>query len=88
MGALVHGITAEGVDLTLVNTNPVSAREVVVQTGAYAEHDCVSVTAGGRQVEVGDSQFSARLAPGAGERLSIRMQRFANQPTFAFPWDR
>ena len=88
VGALVHQITAEGIDLTLVNTNPVGAREVVVQTGAYAEHDCVSVTAGSRRVEVGDSQFSVRLAPGAGERLSIRMKRFANQPTFAFPWDR
>jgi hypothetical protein len=88
VAALVEQITAKGITLTLVNTNPVNARELIVQTGAYAEHECVSVTAGGRQVEIGDSQFTVRLAPGSGERFSIRIQRFANQPTFTFPWNR
>ena len=88
VAALVHRISPQGIDLTLVNTNPVSARELVVQTGAYAEHDCVAVTAGDRRVKIDDSQFTVRLAPGSGERLSIRMKRFANQPTFKFPWSR
>ncbi len=26
------------------------------------------------------------LAPGAGNRLTITMRRYANPPTFAFPW--
>ncbi len=71
-----------------MNTNPVSARKVIVQTGAYAEHDAVTVTAGDREIEIADSHFTVDLKPGAGERLSIRMKRFVNTPTFRFPWDR
>jgi hypothetical protein len=29
-----------------------------------------------------------RLAPGAGESLTVAMKRYANAPTAAFPWDR
>ena len=39
LAALVEAINPEGITLTLVNTNPVSARKVIVQTGAYAEHE-------------------------------------------------
>jgi hypothetical protein len=28
-----------------------------------------------------------RLAPGAGAKLTIRMKRFANDPTLSFPWE-
>ena len=88
VAALVDSIRPDGVTLTLVNTNPVSARKVIVQTGAYAEHDAVTVTAGDREIEIADSHFTVDLKPGAGERLSIRMKRFVNTPTFRFPWDR
>ena len=88
LAALVEAINPEGITLTLVNTNPVSARKVIVQTGAYAEHEAVAVAARDRQIEVADSHFTVDLQPGAGERLSIRMKRFVNQPTFRFPWNR
>jgi len=88
VAALVDHIDADGVSLTLVNSNVVNARKLIVQTGSYAEHEAVSVDAGGDVIEVGDSQFAVHLAPGAGQRLRIRMKRFANQPTFRFPWDR
>ena len=29
---------------------------------------------------------TVRLAPGAGGRLTLRMRRYAERPTFAFPW--
>ena len=88
VAALVESVDPDGITLTLVNTNPVSARKVIIQTGAYAEHQAVTVTAGAGEITVADSQFTAVLQPGAGERLSIRMKRFVNQPTFRFPWDR
>jgi hypothetical protein len=34
------------------------------------------------------SVLSARLAPGAGAKLTLSMKRYANQPTATFPWDR
>jgi len=28
-----------------------------------------------------------RLAPGAGAKLTIKMKRFANDPSLSFPWE-
>ncbi|MDA1315424.1 MAG: hypothetical protein O2968_19010 [Acidobacteria bacterium] len=86
VAALVEKITPRGVEVTLVNVNPVSARRLVVQTGAYAEHRCVKVLAGGIETAVNDSSFEVRLAPGAGSRLVIAMERYANQPALAHPY--
>ena len=88
VAALVDHIDTDGISLTLVNSNVVNPRKLIVQTGSYAEHQAVSVDADGEVTQVGDSHFTVRLAPGAGQRLRIRMKRFANQPTFRFPWDR
>ena len=84
-GALVEQVRSDGITLLLVNTNAVNSRELIVQTGAYAEHDAVAVIVNGQRTEVGDSMFAVRLGAGAGARLTIRMKRYANQPTFAFP---
>jgi hypothetical protein len=74
--------------LTLVNVNPSEAREVVVQGGAYAEHQFASVEAGEKSIPIDRSSFAVRLAPGAGQRLTIHMRRYANAPTLSAPWDR
>ncbi len=88
VAALVERIRPEAVTLTLINTSPFEYRTVTVQTGAYAEHHAVSVAAGGRTFPVDAPYFSVRLAPGAGDTLTIHLQRYAHQPTLAFPWDR
>ena len=88
VAALVEKILADSVVLTIVNTSPVHARNVVVQTGAFAEHQALSIEAGGRKVPVDASHFTVRLAAGAGETITIAMKRYANQPTAVFPWDR
>ena len=88
VGALVEQVRPEGISLLLVNTSPVESRSLIVQTGAYAEHDAVTVTVGDQQFEVRDSQFQVRLSAGSGARLTIGMKRYVNQPTFAFPWNR
>ena len=74
VGALVEQVRPDGITLLLVNTNPVTSRKLVVQTGAYAEHDAVTVAVGEQHVEVGDSQFKVRLGAGSGARLSIRIE--------------
>lgn len=87
VGALVEKIGPSEVVLTLVNTNPVYARMVLVQMGAYGEHQCDSVTVGGRTVAVNAPHFLVRLKPGAGDRLALSMKRYVHPPTLAFPWD-
>jgi hypothetical protein len=79
VAALVEKFDAESVTLTLVNTNQVSPRTVVVQAGAYAEHQFLPG---------GNSAITVKLGPGAGDRLSLKMKRYANAPTLRYPWDR
>jgi hypothetical protein len=88
VAALVEKITPRDVVLTLVNTNPVHPRQLVVQTGAFAEHQCVSVELGGNKTVVDAPQFTVRMGPGTGATMTIAMKRYANQPTASFPWDR
>jgi hypothetical protein len=86
--ALVEKISAEEVTLTLVNVNPVQPRTVIVQGGAYAEHELMALTLADQVTEIGNSACSIRLAPGCGARLQFTVKRHANQPTLAFPWSR
>src|SRR6185503_6625698 len=50
----------------LVNVNPTTARTVVVQAGAYAEHQIASVAVNGRTLPVGAPDVTVQLAPGSG----------------------
>jgi hypothetical protein len=88
VGALVEKLGADSATLTLVNTNPVDAREVIVQAGGYGEHRFETVTIGGKTATAGGPLLKVRLDPGAGSRLEFKMTRYANRPTLAFPWDR
>jgi hypothetical protein len=88
VAALVDELGPEHASVTLINLNPVSARTVSVQGGAYAEHRIESVSLNDRRVDVGGSAFNVQLQPGCGARLRLTIKRYANQPTLAFPWAR
>jgi len=88
VAALVERLTAEETTLTLVNLNPVEERMVIVQGGAYGEHQIQKVTTSQGSCPVGRSWLALRLAPGCGGRLTLAMSRYANPPTLTFPWDR
>ena len=85
--ALVESMADDSATLVLVNTSADKAHTVLVQAGAYAEHQCISVTPeGGKAVEVNGPLFAVKLAPGAGQRLVVTMKRYANPPTARLPW--
>ena len=86
VAALVEKLTADEVVVTLVNISPVHPRTVIVQGGAYGEHEIVEVRQGDTATEVGHAHVTVHLAPGAGGRLRLRTKRYVNQPTLAFPW--
>lgn len=88
VAALVERLTADTVTVALVNVNPVEPRSVVVQAGAYAEHQFVSTEVDGKTRTVDGSHLTVRLAPGCGGRLTLRMRRYVNAPSVAFPWTR
>jgi len=86
VAALVEKMDADSVTVTLVNTSPVSARTVVVQGGAYGEHQIVDVVVNGKLARITGPSFSVRLEPGCGSRLVLTARRYANLPTLAFPF--
>ena len=88
VAALVESMSADEVRVHLVNTSPLQHRTVIVQGGAYGEHQLVSVSQDGQTAPVDNAHFAVHLAPGCGGHLTIAMQRYANQPTFTFPWER
>mgnify|MGYP001064612877 CR=1 FL=1 len=88
VAALVEKLSADSVTLTLINLDPVDPRTVVVQAGAYAEHQLLGVTLNGQSVALDAPVLTVRLEPGCGARLEFRMKRYANPPTLAQPWHR
>ncbi len=86
VAALVTGLRAEQVDLTLVNLSPLHARKVIVAAGCFAEHQFTSIEADGVEIAIDDRYVQIALKPGTQIDLSMRMQRFAHSPTYAWPW--
>jgi hypothetical protein len=81
-------MTGDEVEVTLVNTNPVEARKVIVQAGTYGEHAFTELDLNGRGASPAKGQhLHVQLAAGAGGTLRLKMQRFAQQPRLAHPWD-
>jgi hypothetical protein len=87
VAALVEGWSDDSLTVTFVNISPSRARSLIVQGGAYGEHQIASVSDGKAQMAVNAASFPLRLAPGAGARLTLRMKRFANDPTLSLPWE-
>ncbi len=85
VGALVEKLTNQEVVVTLVNLSPIQARPLVLQAGAYAEHQLVSAVIGERRLPIGRSWMELRLEPGCGSRIVLELRRHVNQPTLALP---
>ena len=85
VAALVDKMSGDSVTVTLVNTSQTQQRELIVQAGAYAEHQFKRVRAGDSTTLVDAPRFTVRLAPGAGQRLTIETHRYVNKPTMLHP---
>ena len=86
VASLVTGVHEDWTKVKLVNLDLVKARDVVVQTGGYGEHQCSRVKTGDSTLTVNDNHFTVRLEPGAGTELTIYHDRYTNQPSLKFPW--
>ena len=79
-------MTDDEVTVSLVNVNQTEPRTVIVQGGAYAEHLIKHARLDGSIISVDQPYFTVHLSPGGGGELTLKMKRYANQPTFSFPW--
>jgi hypothetical protein len=88
VAALIDAMTADETAVTLVNLSPTRSREIVIQGGGYGEHPHRTAAFDGKTQTVNASAFTLKLAPGAGTRVVLAMDRYVNPPTLKFPWDR
>jgi hypothetical protein len=88
VAALVSELTDTKTVVTLVNLSKTHPRTVIAQGGAYGEHQLESVTVGDKTSKVQAPLLTVRLDPGCGQRLVLRMRRYAHRPTSLYPWHR
>jgi hypothetical protein len=81
VAALISRMTAQETVVELVNTGAFEQRSVVIQGGAYGEHEIVRAG----DIPVGGSAFAVNLAPGAGITLKLAMKCWSRKPSFAWP---
>ena len=87
VAALVKKITADSIELTLVNTSKLATRNLIIQSGAFSEHLIESVsTEAGTNEPVGGSHLQVELPPSTTISLTLRVKRFANKPTYEGPF--
>src|SRR5262245_15898864 len=88
VSALVSALSDTRTVVALVNLNPSQRRTVIVQGGAYGEHELVAVTTGGKTTRIGGPLLTVQLSAGSGAQLTLEMRRYANTPTVKHPWQR
>lgn len=85
VAALIDRDVADELRVTLVNLNQSDARDVIVQGGAYGEHRFVFAKVGEQRTDLDASSVRVSLKPGCGARITLIVDRYANQPTLKFP---
>ena len=92
VAALVDELGPETVGIQLVNTSRGETRNLVVQAGAFGEHQFTRIECGeeggdGRGVQPVEAKyFGVELPPSTAIRVKAGLDRFANTPSYAFPW--
>jgi hypothetical protein len=88
VAALVSEMTDTRATVTLVNLSKTLAHTVIIQGGAYGEHQLESVIVGDKTTKIDAPLLKVQLEPGCGQRLVLQMKRYANKPTISHPWHR
>ena len=87
ISALVKNITADSIELTLVNTSLVATRSTIIQAGAFGEHQILEVSVNGEApTRVSGPHIQVDLAPQASAAIVMHIKRFANQPSYEWPF--
>ena len=94
VAALVDRLGSDVVGVQLVNLSRTETRNVIIQAGAFGEHQFTKVQfqetdaegSSERVVPVDAKFFAVELPPSRIIRLEIGMRRFANSPSYVFPW--
>ena len=87
IAALVSQLTDTLTTVTVINTDPVINRALIIQAGGYGEHQFLSVEIDGKTTDLNSRHAYFEVAAGCGAVLKFTMQRHVNVPTLKHPWD-
>lgn len=82
----MHRLGDRSAALTLVNTNALVPREVIIQAGVFGEHVFESVTLEGERSAARGRWLHVTLVPGATAELELGMRRYDSLPSYDTPW--
>ena len=87
VASLVSELDAGSTTVQLINTSPSHARRLIVQAGAFAEHNFTSLEnlESGEKQTVDGTHFEVSLPPGRSLRLRLGMDRYAHTPSYTQP---
>jgi hypothetical protein len=86
VAALVERVTPDSVVVRLVNLHSTEPREMVLQAGAFGEHQFTRADDGQRARSLDTKWLPVRLQPGVVARLELGMRLYVNTPTYATPF--
>lgn len=90
VAALVTALDADSATVTLVNTNPLRHRRLILQAGAFGEHEFTEAAELGSQTPAAptplrDRHLGVALTPGSALELRLGMRRHCRRPTYDTP---
>lgn len=89
VGALVSAVNGDSLTVTLANLSALHTRRLILQAGAFGEHEWVdaqiAVGAESLSQHVGSTHMRVDLLPGASITIRVGIQRFAHPPSYAQP---
>ena len=86
VAALVDELTAESVGVQFVNTSRQETRNLIVQAGAFGEHQFTQLRCDQQTIPLDGKYFAVELPPSTAIRVDAGLRRYANKPSYAFPW--
>jgi len=85
VAVLAEHVTADSIDLTFVNTDPVSSHRVLIQAGTFAEHEFTGASLDGEDIAIDERHVCIELDRSAKAHLHLKLKRFAHRPTYDLP---
>jgi hypothetical protein len=85
VAVLAEHVTADSIDLTFVNTDPVSSHRVLIQAGTFAEHEFTGASLDGEDIALDERHVCIELDRSAKAHLHLKLKRFAHRPTYDLP---
>jgi len=88
VAALVDVLKANETGIQLVNLNPTESRKLIIQAGAFGEHQFTTVFEDQKQTAINSPYVVIELPPASSIHLITGIKRFHNKPSYSFPWQK